>query len=78
MALEIGIRSGIPLIAAYSDFGNRFFAGISVTGEAIHRSLYGKGQFFILQKVQNNVSSLYLARGIAYSILMYKSQMPFG
>ena len=61
MALNIGIRSDIPLSDAYSDLSNRFSTGKSMTGGA------GGGcysQEFVWQrplfywKLQNNVSSL--------------------
>ena len=53
MALNIGIRSDIPLSDAYSDLSNRFSTGKSMTGGAgggggaIPRSLFGKGHCFI-------------------------------
>ena len=49
MALDIGIRSDVPLTAAYSDLSNRFSKDKSMTGGAgaIHRSLFGKGHCFI-------------------------------
>ena len=46
---DIGIRSDIPLTAAYSDLCNRFSRGKLMTSGAgaIHRSLFGKGHCFI-------------------------------
>ena len=43
MVLDIGIRSDISKTATDGELGKRFWTVKSITAEAIHRSLNGKG-----------------------------------
>ena len=47
MALDIGIRNDIPLIAADSDLSNRFWTGKSMAGGTTYRSCIRKDHFLI-------------------------------